>query len=487
MARLQNNFKSEPDFSVVNPSLAFSLHRGAIVLCAFFIGSMVTSTLVASKLTEVHGFTFSVGLLFFPVTFIVSEIGAEVYGAKFSRMLVLSGIAVQIAMLFALIAGDALPGSPVRDVSKSYHEMFALAPRMTFASIVAYFCSQWVDIESFVTVKAKTQGRFLWLRSIIAILISQAVDTAIFTLVFLGGVIGAQELASVFTVAYLVKIAVGILDTPLLYFGVYWVRRLDQNRGARQLDQNVDSKRLIAARVKTELFHPGQSLVSFIIKSVPAALIEEGMVLAITSKIVSLAEGAIQKRDARTKREVVEAHADQFLGETEAGVSLTVKHGILIPSAGIDESNSESGDYILFPKDPYLSAEKLQRELSAIWKLSRFGVVITDSHVTPLRLGVTGIALSHSGFKATRNYTGEKDLFGREMRMTQVNVLDSLASAAVFKMGEVAERCPLAVVLDDSVEFTNLVDAAQARKEISIDLKEDLYGEFFAKLPSELK
>lgn len=458
-----------------NSASSIQVSPGAIVLSAFFIGSMVTSTLVASKLTEVHGFTFSVGLLFFPVTFIVSEIGAEVYGAKFSRMLVLSGIAVQVAMLFALIAGDVLPGSPVRDVSKSYHEMFALAPRMTFASIIAYFCSQWVDIESFVTVKAKTEGRFLWLRSIVAILISQAVDTALFTLVFLGGVIGAQELASVFTVAYLVKIAVGILDTPLLYLGVYWVKRLDQKSQAQ---------RMTTIGVETELFHPGQSLVSFIVKSVPVSLTQEGMVLAITSKIVSLAEGAVQKRDARSKREIVEAEADQFLGETAAGVSLTVKHGILIPSAGIDESNSESGDYILFPKNPYLSAEKLQKELREIWKLSKLGIVITDSHVTPLRLGVTGIALSHSGFKATRDYTGEKDLFGREMRMTQVNVLDSLATAAVFKMGEVAECCPLAVVFDDSVEFTSHVDANQARKEISIDLKEDLYGEFFSKLPA---
>jgi F420-0:gamma-glutamyl ligase len=224
--------------------------------------------------------------------------------------------------------------------------------------------------------------------------------------------------------------------------------------------------------IRTEIFAAGDGLEDFVFRSIPKDLVREGMILAITSKIISLAEGAVVPRAGISKGDLIRREADAFLGETLFGVCLTIKHGILIPSAGIDESNSATGDYILFPKDPYASARKLHEGLSRRWDLKQWGIVVTDSHTQPLRKGVTGIGLAHWGFKATRDLIGSPDLFGREAKMTHVNVLDAVAGAAVYRMGEIAERCPLALVYGSRAEFTQ----SSSAKEIQISLEEDLYG-----------
>jgi uncharacterized integral membrane protein (TIGR00697 family) len=449
------------------------LKSGGVILTSIFIASLVSATLLASKLTSYGGFTFSIGLFFFPLTFIANEMGAEVYGRAFSKNLILSGIFAQLLVLLSVVIGDQMPASDFHDVSGSYHEMFALAPRMISASICAYLFAQFIDLESFLKLKRVTQGKYLWLRSLVAILISQAVDTFIFTAIFLGGVLPMHELIKTGILGYAIKVVVGFLDTPLLYLGVYFLKKLD---GTSVADS---SHSLWVRSIRTPVFHPGQNLVEFVMKAIPANLVQENMVLAITSKIISLAENQILKRDQTPKRTIIEREADQFLAETIHGVFLTVKHGILIPSAGIDESNSETGDYILFPKDPYASADRLKKALQEKWKLKNLGIVVTDSHTQPLRKGVIGIALSHAGFKATHNLVGEKDLFGREMKMTHVNAIDSIATAAVYKMGEIAERCPLALVYTEGLEFTNNVSSVDAQKEIQIPMSEDLYGVLF--------
>ena len=230
-------------------------------------------------------------------------------------------------------------------------------------------------------------------------------------------------------------------------------------------------KPLIVHPIQTPIFHPGADLAQFVMRAVPKSMIQENVVLAVTSKIVSLAENQLVKTSSIDKKSLVESEADIFIGEIGYGCFLTVKDGLLIPSAGIDESNSETGDYILFPKDPFFSAETLRLQLKESWHLKNLGVIITDSHTTPLRRGVTGIALSYAGFRGVRNLVGTKDLFGRELRMTQMNFVDGLAGVAVMMMGEGAEARPLAMIENAEIEFCEKIN----REEIQIPLEEDLY------------
>jgi F420-0:gamma-glutamyl ligase len=117
--------------------------------------------------------------------------------------------------------------------------------------------------------------------------------------------------------------------------------------------------------LQTELFHPRQDLADFAAQNLERYLgngiNSEKHVVAITSKIVSLSENRLVPKSTIGKKALVERESDVYLGEIGYGCHLTVKHGLLIPSAGIDESNSETGDYILFPVDPFASLKDLHQ------------------------------------------------------------------------------------------------------------------------------
>lgn len=231
------------------------------------------------------------------------------------------------------------------------------------------------------------------------------------------------------------------------------------------------TKSMMISPIQTSVFHQGDDLVEFIIKHVDAALLHERSILAITSKIVSLAEGCLVPLESIDKKSLIKREADVYLGEIGHGVSLTIKHGLLVAAAGIDESNSENGDYIVYPRDPYASAENLRKGLMKRLGLRELGVILTDSRTGPLRLGVVGVSLSYAGFHPLRNMIGQNDIFGRPLKMTKINLTDSLAAAAVLMMGEAAEKCPLAVIQNPPVEFTD----TPARSDLEVSPSEDMY------------
>jgi len=227
--------------------------------------------------------------------------------------------------------------------------------------------------------------------------------------------------------------------------------------------------------IKTNIFRKGQSISDFIVDNIENNLVHNSMILAVTSKIVSLSEGRLVSKESISKAALIESEADHNFGEVGYGCYLTIKHGLFIPSAGIDESNSENGDYILYPKDPFASARNIWLELRSRWKINNLGIVITDSHTTPLRRGVTGISLAHWGFRGVRSMIGTPDLFGRELQMTSINVADGLAAGATLFMGEGGECQPLAYIGNADVTFVDEVDP----QEVCMPLLDDLYFPFF--------
>ncbi len=227
-----------------------------------------------------------------------------------------------------------------------------------------------------------------------------------------------------------------------------------------------------AKSISTRTFKLGEDLASFIAEHLPQGILRGRQILCVTSKIVSLSEKAIvERKDVASKMELVKAGSDHVLAGSSYGTALTIKHNILIPAAGIDESNAAGDYYILLPKDPYASAQALYQKLKDHYGLTEFGLVFTDSHTHPLRKGVTGIGLAHAGFRASKSMIGQKDLYGRPLAMTQINVLDSVSVAAVYVMGEASESCPLSLVDADGVEFCEKSDAS----EIRVPVQDDLY------------
>lgn len=228
---------------------------------------------------------------------------------------------------------------------------------------------------------------------------------------------------------------------------------------------------MIVTPLKTPLFREKQSLNDFLVQQLPK--LHEKSVVVMTSKIVALAEGRVAPcPNEKAFVNIVKAESQWAIKTKYAW--LTIKDGMVLASAGVDRSNA-NGKCILLPRDSYTSAATIRTFLMARLNLKTLGVLITDSRLTPLREGITGIALGYAGFKGIRDYRGTPDLFGRPLTMTRTNIADTLATAAVLTMGEGRERQPLAVITDAPIVFTNRLN----RHELLIDPAEDIYRPFF--------
>jgi len=223
--------------------------------------------------------------------------------------------------------------------------------------------------------------------------------------------------------------------------------------------------------VRTAVFQPRENLTAFIVRHITH--MPEKCVLAVASKLFALWKGEILPyENARQKETLIRRESSAALKTPLAW--LTVKDGMVMTNAGIDESNAD-GKLLLLPPDGYALAETLRRELCAAWGIKELGVLVTDSMILPLRAGVTATAVAYAGFKGVRDLRGTPDIFGKPLEVTLVDAADSLAAAAALCMGEGSEQSPLCVIENAPVEFRPGADA----DEIKYPVENDLYTPLF--------
>lgn len=230
--------------------------------------------------------------------------------------------------------------------------------------------------------------------------------------------------------------------------------------------------------IKTRIFWENEDLLSFVFKYIKK--IPEKSIVVITSKIVALAEGRTKEIDLsiphdKMREKIIKAESEYMLRTKYTW--LTIKDGMVMSSAGVDESNAD-GKIILLPKNSFKTAHLIRKELQKKFKVKNLGILITDSRLFPLRAGVVGAAIGYAGFKGVRDYRGTPDIFGRILKLSRTDIADSLATASVLCMGEGKEQKPLAVISNAPVEFVDKIN----KKELMIDPREDLYQPLFARI-----
>ncbi len=232
---------------------------------------------------------------------------------------------------------------------------------------------------------------------------------------------------------------------------------------------------MIVKPIQTRVFEEGEDLIGFITGYIPK--LKEESIVAVTSKIIALSERRTAiVTDARAKERLIRAESE-FAIPTKY-VWLTVKDGMVMASAGIDESNA-NGKLILLPRDSFRSARFLRKTLQRKYGVKCLGVLVTDSRTIPLRAGVTGVALGYAGFRGVKDNRGTPDIFGRKFKFSRTDIADSLAAAAVLVMGEGNEQQPLALIEKVPAEFCDKI----YRRELHIDIQDDMYRPLFTKLP----
>ena len=223
--------------------------------------------------------------------------------------------------------------------------------------------------------------------------------------------------------------------------------------------------------IQTRIVKPPKDEIWDILDSL---VVQDGDIVFITSKILAIHQGRCVTDDV-DKEELIKQESTRHLPyKHHAGfmVNLTVTDNILIPAAGIDESNAD-GHYILWPKDVDKLCSEIRTHLIKKHKIKNLGVVSTDSHTTPLRWGVIGITTGLAGIEPLRDLRGESDIFGRIMGVTKVNIIDALTGAAVLCMGEAAERTPIVILRGfENIVFSNTA----SMKDFTIAVEDDLYS-----------
>jgi putative folate metabolism gamma-glutamate ligase len=233
---------------------------------------------------------------------------------------------------------------------------------------------------------------------------------------------------------------------------------------------------MISTAIKTKKIKPGDSIF-WILDNFLEKLVE-GDVVAIASKIISICEQQLINKTAISKKKLIQQESDICITAPAKlpNFFLTLKNHRLIPNAGIDESNCNN-KYSLLPKNPQTTAHTIWLHLKKRYNLKKLGVFITDSNVTPLRSGVTGIAIGWCGFKPIYSYIGKQDVFKRKICVTKINLLDSLATVATLTMGEGAEQTPLAILKNvPKIKFQNRQPTKQEEQTTRIDKHHDLFS-----------
>lgn len=203
-----------------------------LILAGLFIASLVTSNLIFQKffsldILGIYTFELSVGILPYPLTFLVTDIISEVYGKKRAQKVVISGLFASIFMLFIIIISSSVNATDWSPISNlEFDKIFGFTFVAVAASLTAYLIAQFIDVQLFHFWKNLTKGKHLWLRNNASTFCSQFIDTfTVLILLCTFGVIKWELFGILLLSGYLFKVIIAIIDTPIIYFIVYLFKR----------------------------------------------------------------------------------------------------------------------------------------------------------------------------------------------------------------------------------------------------------------------
>jgi len=227
-----------------------------LLLASTFAVVLVLTNIIGFKLFRAPlqpDFALTAGIITYPVTFLITDIVSEVYGKRRADFMVVVGFLMSLLMLAIVqlavwltphpywvppdapffmdgwrMSADAAPATAIEGYQHAFHSVFALNGILLVGSMLAYLCAQLTDNYLFHFWKRLTKGKHLWLRNNGSTMVSQAVDTLVVNsiLFFIGFGMDFATGFSIMATIYVYKLALAVLDTPLIYLGVYLTKRL---------------------------------------------------------------------------------------------------------------------------------------------------------------------------------------------------------------------------------------------------------------------
>ena len=203
--------------------------RDGLLVC--IVLSILLANLQGPKLTTILGFQTSLGVIFYSSIFFATDLLSEKYGRETANRAVLMGFSVSCILVVMLtIALQFLPTDDPetaefsRTIQQSFENILDFTPRFVFGSLFAYLISQSLDVWLFHWIKRRTSGRWLWVRNNGSTMVSQAVDTLIYSFVVWWGVVELSTAIQLGMVKYGFKLGIAAFDTPFIYWARSWER-----------------------------------------------------------------------------------------------------------------------------------------------------------------------------------------------------------------------------------------------------------------------
>lgn len=197
------------------------------LMIAAFVLCLLISNIAATKLVSVGPLILDGGALLFPIVYIFGDVLTEVYGFRYARRAIWAGFFGMLLATACFAIVGSMPYPADYQNQAAYEAVLGFFPRIVLASLVAYLVGEFMNAFILARLKAKTQGRKLWLRLIGSTVVGGLFDTVIFCLIAFGGVLGASDMLNYIIVGWVFKTLVEIVVLPITYRVVGWLKKAE--------------------------------------------------------------------------------------------------------------------------------------------------------------------------------------------------------------------------------------------------------------------
>ena len=198
-----------------------------VIICAVSIATLLISNITAVKLFSVGRIVLPTSALLFPITYIVGDIIAEVYGYKKARFVIILGFICNAFMVLFFALAIALPSASTWANQEAFATILGTTPRMFIASLSAFLLGSLSNAYIMDVIQKLTKGKKLWMRTIGSTIVGEALDTVVFVLIAFTGSVPSSVILTMIACQFVWKVSYEIIATPLTYVAINKYKKLE--------------------------------------------------------------------------------------------------------------------------------------------------------------------------------------------------------------------------------------------------------------------
>ncbi len=198
-----------------------------LVLSTFYVTCLLLSNLIASKVILLAGLTLDAAVILFPLTYILGDVFTEIYGFRRTKLTIWLGFSCNFLAALVYLAAVYLPYPDYWPNQEAFATVLGITPRIFIASLVGYLFGEFSNSIVLSKLKVATNGKKLWLRTILSTIVGEALDTVLFVLISFSGILPKGGLLSMILCQYVFKVGYEVLFTPFTYWCIAKVKKLE--------------------------------------------------------------------------------------------------------------------------------------------------------------------------------------------------------------------------------------------------------------------